>query len=322
MEIQERDEKLMLLMAKYGAVFGKDIQEKIFKSKDYYRRRCLKLEKEGFIIRNNVLTYLSMKGVKYLEGKGVENVRYVVKSDMLHKKRFALICSMSFELTNFQIISSHMIKRLNVNDDKKYRYVLKIISVGGEEYYVYKVLKIKIGKNDNKQKKILAKKMDIELLKKDIKITAEGYKSENRKLMNAIIFYEDEASMGIYREGKQKLSLGQQILLPLSERGFKIANEIIAMDLHKNTRVKDIMRKMGYEIKEKSSPTQVGDFVVNNKTAFNLISNDYNTQSYLSNHLEITKSYDRVCIICTKEREAWFENVFKNVEIIAIELSK
>ena len=253
-DITERDNSLINLINKYGCIKLNDLIKYFFKSKWVGYKRIEKLVKANYLYKDNSKCItLGVAGKKFLKKKGstlyyekISNERKINVSSIYEVMRI-------FE-SEFKTISRAEIpaKQKDSSDNlTQSDYVVLIygmvIDNFGDEYSVYKISK-------NTQKVYMKK-----------------VKSDISKKKNAIIFFEREKELNVYRKmNANRGILNKELLYLLDDKGIENAK----MMLRGQLRNENIIRLFRDKLIRKGKYLYFNDQVV-----FNLLDNNFITEN-------------------------------------------
>ncbi len=316
-KLTNRDIEFLEILGEYGAIYICDVKEKIYTSERYYRTRLSKLEENSFIIRyGKRLVYLGISGIRFLNERGIKPKS--INSKIEYKKKLADIYRMSNYLNNFKIETSAEVreKRYDTLATKKYRFYARAIASRKNEYWVYKISKIK--NLNNKQAAIKGKQLDIANIKKDI----EDRINENENNTNVIVLCEDEESLRLYKEDNTRLSLNKEIPILYTEENINYINNVVAPALNMNDTIKILLEREGYDVKEKQNSSSVDFSLMKNGmeyNTFNLTDMNLQKEKALTNSIDFIGDLNRVALVCYREKEDYYNEMFNGIKIIGLD---
>lgn len=294
-ELQERDINFLKTLSKYGCLSRKTIniiygakqdKNKTDKGNKYPKAieiRKKRLSVEGYIIKTNTYAYLGEKGKRYLEKIGVEEIKHT-NGTKYTLERLAKISSILYPLEDtYEITPSWKIKTEDDSNKKRIFYGTIKHKITGREYYIFNIGGMK-GKEITESKKNI-KSIFIKRLKTEVRASKDN---ENKPLNNMIVFAEDKPTMDLYRNNAEKLTNGEQLLMPYP---WGI----------------DLIKFLGqYEIKKFVMDKLYGDNYTNGNSVIDYRSNDISIVVLIHNDLEkilSLKIYCKANFIHLLERE-------------------
>lgn len=309
--LQERDIKLIKLLAEYGLIYSKDTRRIYGNTKRYHEIRLGQLKKEGYIRSKNLMIYLGYKGKDYCEQRGI--VCKQVPGELVQRRRISEISKIIMELNGvWECLPSWKIKRSDSRKDYMKRYYANIKSKTGEEYLLYVIHGFKTKTITDKMRR--GKEYSVYSLKREIERSAK-----EKKYMNAIILVEDKETMDLYKKTNSLLNLNKQIVLPYNAYGIFLL-KLIGEGINKE----EIIRKVTSNYM--NSELKVTDFTINlngYKQAIILIDSDLNKRNKLKNYIEVFKNESQrldICIICLSKQAKLYHKEFPKCEIITVDL--
>lgn len=316
-KLTERDIELLKLLGRYGVISIKDINEKFFQSSRYYRTRLLKLEKGGYIIRSKrKYVYLGIEGKRYLE-----NINLSIKSinsNENYRRRLADIYKLLSKLTEFEIVTNTEVREENFNvlSTKRYRFYGKVKGRLGEEYWVYRITKIK----NHDEVSIKGKRLDISMIKKDIEERTHENANAN---VNVMIFIDDELTLKLYKEDTTTLKINKEIVLLYNEKNIDFVNNVIAKGIDSRENIISMLKRRKCNVEENKS-IAAADFVISKNDnikqyVFNLSNKDLKKEKAFQSYLDILLNKDLVAIACYNEETQDYKNLYPGIEVIALE---
>jgi hypothetical protein len=209
--LQERDKKLLKMMAVYGILNNKTIT-RIYDNKAVYpKHRKKALADEKYIIKNNKYAYLGVKGKRYLESVGIFDIKQISGSKYA-RQRLGKISEVLVPLDNiYDCFPSWKIKDVNKLADRKLQFYGEVRNkINGNEYYIYNLGTLKQGKNVYSHIKVkisyikhireeIVQNALIEDDSKDIR--------ENRKIERVILLAGDSLTMRLYKSTLDSLGV-------------------------------------------------------------------------------------------------------------------
>lgn len=314
MKLMERDIKLMKTLGKYG-VLNKKTEDKLFKTKNYIsgrytRRRLKKLRDNGYICKNNTITYLSARGKTYLESCGIEVKQ--IPGEKKSRYRLAKIAQVMIELESvYECIPSWKIKEAGADKGKLY-YGKIINKIDGSEYYIYNI------------GKLVSEKLSAEKLKlRQVNSTQNEIVqfARNGIIKNVIILVENGDSMNLYKQSMKSLEVNGQLLIPFNDFGMEMLRVYGSENINEK-----IMRKL-YGTEYKVADWKYADYSLeNNKQVIILVNNDAEKILKVKQYIKINEynlsRREPLLIICLDEQVESFKEEFRdgldNIEIITI----
>lgn len=151
MYLQERDIKLLKMIATYGILNNESICKIYGNSKQYYIRKKKLMSDEKYIIKTNKYAYLGIEGKRYLESIGITDLKQI-SGDKLARERLCKISEILVPLHDvYECYHRWKLKNVNKLADRKLKFYGKIRNkINGNEYYIYNLGKLKEGKNTEK----------------------------------------------------------------------------------------------------------------------------------------------------------------------------
>lgn len=318
LKLTERDTEFLNILGKFGAIYISDVREKIYTSERYYRNRLKKLEENYYVIRyGKRIVYLGKNGVEFLKENDV--TPRTVNSKIEYKKKLAEIFKIANTLNNFKVETSSEVREKNYNvlATKRYRFYLRIITSNSEEYWIYKIGKVK--NISNREVAIKSKQLDISIIKRDIE---ERINESDREDINAIILCDDEHSLALYKNDSTKLGLKKEIAILYNDENLNYINDIIGASLNANGTIKLLLERDGYSVIDITNRSSV-DFILskNDKEyhTFNLTDMNLNKEKALRASIDIVGNPERFALICYKEKEEYYKVKFTDVNIIVLD---
>ncbi|AKN32611.1 hypothetical protein Ccar_17860 [Clostridium carboxidivorans P7] len=157
MYLQERDIKLLKMIAAYGILNNESIRRIYDDSSQYYIRRKKTLADAKYIIKTNKYAYMGIKEKRYLESIGETDLKQI-SGDKYARERLEKISEVLIPLQNvYECYPSWKLKDIEKLAGRKLQSYGKIRSrITEKEYYIYNLGTLKQGKNISSHIKIKA----------------------------------------------------------------------------------------------------------------------------------------------------------------------
>lgn len=289
-QLTERDEELLKLIAKYG-VISINAARYIYQTKKYHENRITVLSRAGYVTRSNGVK-LARKGKEYVKKLGIE-VRNIQRSAS-YQNRVAAISELAliFEGSGLEFMPSWDAKsELNLSGSSKALGAIK-----------NDMLTIVYALSENTtQKSINTIKSEMQTL-------------QTRGIGRAVILAENKAAMDKFPV--EAIGLSEQLLLPWTEYGINLLITHIKEDL----RYKSAKMVLGEVYPPRWTLADYYDS--NDKPVVVLTLNDLEKRAKLESYYRITSQrhtgQQQVTLICLQSQLSVFSKEFPNANIQAI----
>ena len=314
--LQERDKFLLKMMGAYGILNNKTITGIYDNRFVYPKHRKKALADAKYIIKNNKYAYLGIKGKRYLESIGIKNIKQI-SGDKYARERLCKISEILVPLNNiYECYPSWKIKNVTRLADRKLQFYGKIRNkLNGNEYYIYNIGNLKMGKDVDKL--IGIKRSYIKHIKEEIVQNALIKETADRKIERVIILAGDSLTMQLYKNELESLGVKEQLIIPFRNVGIELLKEFGKRN------IKEESIKYLYGNGYGKPDWKYADYTIaNNKQAMVLINNDGEKIVKIKQDRQLNQyNFSRkssIVIICLESQKTTFKKEFPEIEIVTI----